>query len=119
LAFAIAQFGFRTFALGDIAGDFRSTNDAAEAVTHGRHRQRNIEQRAVLAPADGLIVMNPLTRADPGENPRLLVEAIWREQDGDRPTDCLCRGIAEQSLGTIIPRRDDAIYIFGNDGIVG
>ena len=41
----------------DVAADFGSADDAPVLVFYRRNRERNIEQRSILAPADGLVML--------------------------------------------------------------
>src|SRR5438309_10973356 len=54
---AFPQAAFRALAVGNIAGDLGRADDAALPIEHRRDGQRNVEQRAVLAAADGCEVV--------------------------------------------------------------
>ena len=79
------------------------------AVAHRRDGQRNVQKAAVLAPANGFVMMDALAAPDAREDPGLLVFASRREKNGHRLADGLAGGIAEQPLGARIPGPDDAV----------
>src|SRR5690606_36529349 len=93
--------------------------DAAVGVLDRRYGEGDVEQRAVLAPAHGLEVVDALPATYLGEDARLLRLAVRRQQDGDRPADHLVGAIAEQALGALVPTHDDAVEILADDGVVG
>jgi hypothetical protein len=66
----------RPSALGDVAGDLRGADDPPLAVPERRYRERDLDQRAVLAAADGLVVLDALAAPDALEDPGLLVGMI-------------------------------------------
>ena len=55
--------------------------------------------RPVFADTNCLEVIDPLAAPQPGQNLRLFLQSLGRNEDGDRTTDNLVRGIAEKSLG--------------------
>ena len=54
------------------------------AVLHRRNRQRDIEQRAVLPPPHRLEVIDALAALQPAQNLRLFIQAVRRNENGDR-----------------------------------
>src|SRR4029079_12696944 len=95
---ALPEFSFGFLAIGDVAGDLRCADDASCAVAHRRDGQRNVQEAAVLPPANGFIMVDslaiPHTRQDPG----LLVFASWREKNGHRLADGPAGALDEQPL---------------------
>ena len=102
----------------DVARDFRGADNDAFCIPHRRDRQRNVDQRAVLAPPHGFIVLNAFTAPDARKDRRFLVLQMRRNQDGDGLADDLVGGVAEHALGALVPGADDAIEVLANDRIV-
>jgi hypothetical protein len=105
--------------LGDVAGDLRGADDAPVGGPDGRDRQRDVYERAVLAAADGLVVLDALARADAREDGRLLVDVVFGEEGGDGLADDLLGRVAEDALGPLVPTGDDAFERLADDGVVG
>src|SRR5262249_38690749 len=103
---------------GDVARDLRGADDPPLDVANRRDRERDVEQAAVLAPADGFEVVDALAASDARENFGLFIEPVGRDQDGDRLSDHLCSLIAEQTLGALVPGGNHAVEIFADDRIV-
>src|SRR5580700_3857531 len=72
LNFDAVALMFGLFARGDVAGDLRGADDDAVRVLDRRHAQRNGKLAAVLALADGLVMVETLAATNAGENLRLL-----------------------------------------------
>ena len=53
------------------------------------------------------------------ENFGFFIETVGGEKNGDRLSDHLFGGIAEYSLGGLVPTADDAIEVFADNRIVG
>ena len=116
---APAHDRFRALARGHVAGDFRGADDRAVFVPHRRHGERNVNQPAVLAAPDGLVVLDAPAGRDAFQEPRFLaLEMIWNNR-GDRFTDHLFGGISEQALSAGIPADDHAVEILADDDVVG
>src|SRR5215469_3797154 len=64
-------------------------------------------------------MIDALTSAQPGENVGFFLTAVGRDKDGDWATQHFGRGIAENVAGGVVPAHDDAVEVFGNDGVVG
>src|SRR6202011_5693943 len=71
-----AHLGVEALPRGDVAGDLRRADDRAVRVADGRHRQRHIDERAVLAPADRLEMIDAFATPDALEDEILFAEAI-------------------------------------------
>src|SRR5271166_4308243 len=110
---------FRPFALGNVAGNFGRADDISAEVSDWRNGQRNIDQASVLALSDRLVMVDPLTAADAFEDSWFLVVAIGRNEHRHRLADRFLARIAEEALRASVPARDDAVDVFGNDGVVG
>ena len=116
---ALAELAFGFLAIGDVAGDLRCADDAPRAVAHRRDGQRNVQETAVLPPANGLIMVDTLAAPYAREDPGLLVFEAWRKKNGHGLADGLTGAIAEQPLGARIPGLDDPVQILADDRIVG
>ena len=106
-------------AVADVAGDFRRADDTAGIVANRRDRQRNRDQRAVLALTNRFEVSDGLAGPDAGEDHVLLGLAIGRNDHANRLADGFSRGVAEHALGGPIPGSDDAVQVLADDGVVG
>jgi hypothetical protein len=67
---------FVTFALGDIAGDFRRADDFAFCIPDRRNGQRNIDPASVLSLTNCLIMLDALTASDTLQNRGLLIMPV-------------------------------------------
>jgi hypothetical protein len=63
-------------------------------------------------------VVDPLAPAQTGEHVRFFGPAVVRNDQENVFADRLCRGIAEESLGSGIPGRDDAVQRLADDGVI-
>ena len=113
------QFPFGPFLPGNVAGDFRGANDFAAGFLDRRNRQGYFNPRPILALANGFIMVNPFTAANPVQNSGLFIHPIRRHQDGDRAPDDFLRLITKNSFRAAIPTGDDSLQIFADDGIIG
>src|SRR5262245_15051448 len=52
---------FASFALADVSGNFRGTNDFSRRTLDGRNRQRNIDEAPALVAANSFIMVNAFT----------------------------------------------------------
>ena len=116
---ASRQDGLGVLARGDVARNFRRTDNLAVLIPHRRHGERYVDEATVLAAADGFKMIDALAAPDASENDWLLVLQILRDDDGDRFADDLLRRITEQPSGARIPADDDAVEVFADDRIVG
>jgi hypothetical protein len=64
------------------------------------------------------VALNALTSSQPSQDLLLLADELRRNDDCDQLPDRLLRRISKQSLRSCVPRRDDAVQVFRNDGIV-
>src|SRR5262249_26236956 len=58
------------------------------------------------------------TPADAPENARFLVVPIWRDEGKDRHANHFLGSIAKETLGPLVPTRDNAVEVFADDGVV-
>src|SRR5579884_1918865 len=110
---------FAAFRLGNVAGDLGSADDFAVRVLNRRDGERNVEQRAVFSAANGFEMIDALSPPQSREDLRLLIQAIWRNEHGDRFAHGFFRRVAEHPLRAFVPAHDDAVQIFADDRIVG
>src|SRR5690606_11476838 len=99
--------------------DLRGADDAAGAVPDRRDAQRDIDQRSILAPTQGLVMVNALATSEALQDFRLLIGVFTGDQHGHRMSDDLVRGIAVHAFGGGVPRGDQPVERLGHDGVVG
>src|SRR5204863_4119141 len=109
----------RLLALGDVARDLRGADNPARRVPDGRHGERDVEQAAILAAANGLVMVDALTAPNAVEYGGLLVVALGRYENGHGLANDLFALVAEEPLRRAVPAGDDAIEILADDRIVG
>src|SRR5207253_2160359 len=89
------------------------------AVSHRRDGQRDVDERAVLAPPHGLEVLHRFAAAETLQDTLLLLAPVGRNDEEDRLADRLGRRVAEELLGRPVPRRDGAVQRLADDRVVG
>ena len=104
---------------GDVARDLGRADDSAVLVTDRRYGQRKIDERAILAPPDGFEMLDAASGPNLRQDARLLVQTVFGNEEGDRQTDNLLGGIAEQALGARVPAADAPRKILADDRVVG
>ena len=114
----LAELTLRPLLVGDVARDLGRADQLSGLVADRRNGQRYVEQASVLCDADGFEVISALTPAQPGKNHLLFALAVIRNDQQNGPADRLGRGVAEQTLGTAVPRRNDAVERLADDGVV-
>src|SRR5262249_41656859 len=113
------ECGFKSFLLCNIAGDLCRADDVPMMIFYGRDGQRNIDALAVLANATCLKVINSFACANSGQDTRLIIVQLRRNNGCDRlPDDFLCP-VAEGAFRGLVPTGDDPVQILADDGIVG
>ena len=95
------------------------SQDAAVRVPDGRHRERDVYERPVLAQAHRLVVLDALAGPDARQDEGLLVLVVGGDEDGHGLADDLVGRVAEDALGPAVPARDDGVERLGDDGVVG
>jgi hypothetical protein len=68
-------------------GNVSSNLDPTFGILDRRYRQRDLDQAPILAPSEGLVVVDARATTDALENFRFLVEAIQWNQNRDRFAD--------------------------------
>jgi hypothetical protein len=106
------------FALGDVADDFRSADDAALLISHGRNRDRHSDGPSILGDAYALVVLDALAASEGSKNDVLLPLTIAWNHTSDRLPDHLASRLAEQVLGGFIPTYDNTVGRFADNRIV-
>ena len=101
--FAFAQGLFGALASRNIAGHFRSPDQSALAVSHGRDGQRDIEPVAVFGDAHRFEMVDRLAALQVPQDFRLLVDSLGRDNERNRPADGLGFAVAEQPLRPGVP----------------
>ena len=67
--------------LGDVARDLGRAEDISRLIANGRYAERDIDERAILALADGFEMLNPLAAADARYDRVLFGQALVRDDD--------------------------------------
>ena len=116
---AFAQCVFRPLALGDVAGNFRSANNRAIAVSNRRDGHRNVNFCAILAHSHGLEMFHTLAPPDAGQNVGFLLGPFRRQQHHHRFADSLLGRVTENLLRATIPGGNDSIQRLADDGVIG
>ena len=112
-AFAVAQRGFGSHALSDVAPDRGDENAVVRFPAAQRHVERN--QHALFTAAGDLKRARGATGVDEG---RASFTAIFLQQDVDLLVKQLRGGIAEYLFGSAIDPLDRAVKPDGDDGVV-
>jgi len=103
---------------GDVADDDGGLGDDAGGIADGGDRHGDIEAASILGQAHGLEVADALAPRDAGANLLLLLVMVLGDEAGDGLADHLCGGVTKEALGSVIPVRDDAGELLGNDGVL-
>ena len=103
----------------NVACDGRGSDGYATIVFDRRDRQGNIEQRAVLVQSLGVMMLDLLTSCDRLERRHRFGPSVGRDDQEDTLADRLFGCIAVHPLCALVPTRDGAVEIFGDNGIVG
>src|SRR3546814_11941329 len=82
--------------VGDVAGDLRRADDGAVRRPDRRHRQRDVDQAAVLALAHRVVVVDGIAAADAGAAYVFFVVAVGGNTDSHRLPALFLGGIAEE-----------------------
>ena len=98
---------------------FEAPMISALGVADGRDGERDVDDRAVLPPPLRLVVVHLLAAADPAENLRHVLDQLGRHEHRDVLADDLLGRVAEDSLGPLVPARDDAVEVLRDDDVVG
>jgi hypothetical protein len=84
----------------------------------GRHAHRDLQQAAVLALSDRLVVVDPIAHTDPAQNLIDLGVAIIRHEDRDVAADGLSGPEPVQTLGGGVPGQNGPVQALREDGVV-
>src|SRR5207249_1648601 len=107
------------FALGDVARDFRRTDDPPRGIFERGDGQRYFHWRTIFADAHRLEMVHALAAQEVGEDFGLFLLAVRRNEHGNGLTDGFLRRVAEETLGAFVPTGDDVVEVFADDGVVG
>jgi GAF domain-containing protein/PAS domain-containing protein len=115
----LPERGLGVLARGDVAGDLGGSDDPAARVADRGDRHRDVDPPPVLADPHGLVVVDALASPQPGEDVRLLVRTVGRDEHGDGPPDRLGGRVAEEPFRPPVPGPDDPVELLADDGVVG
>nr|WP_240540681.1 FAD-dependent monooxygenase [Paracoccus sp. pheM1] len=102
----------------DVARDLRGTQDRSGLVRDGRNRDGYLDQRAILAAADGFEMIDLLACPQAGKDLLFLRKALVGDQHGDRLPDGFLGLVSEQLFRPPVPGRDHPVQRLGDDGVV-
>src|SRR5262249_38380360 len=97
----------------------RSPDDLTISAPNRRYCDRDVDQSSVLAHADGVEVLNPLAASGLFQDLTLFVPSVRRQDNRSVPAYHLCSTVPVETLCPRIPRLDNAVCGFSNDGVVG
>src|SRR5689334_221569 len=75
-----AQQTFGSLALGNVASDFRCSNDNARGITYRRDRERNFDRATVFGYTHRIVVLDSFAGGEPLQNCVFLVLPVGRNQ---------------------------------------
>src|SRR5262249_46393947 len=104
--------------LADITRDLGGAKDLARRIFHRRYGERYVHESAVLALANGLIMVDVRAAQASIENAGFFVVAIRWDESGDRSAQHLPGRITEDPFSASIPARDNAVQVLADDRIV-
>ena len=93
---------FRRLPLADVARDLRGADDPSASARDRGHRQRHVEEAAILSLPDRLVVVDAFAAPDAGEDLRLFALSVGGQQDRDRLSQDLLPAVSVQPLGASI-----------------
>lgn len=103
---------------GNVSRDLGGTKNLARRILHRRHRQRDMDETAILAPSHRVEMLDLLAGAQLPDDRFFFVKPILGDDDRDRAADRLVSGKAKKLLGPGIPAHDDAIKGLREDRVV-
>ena len=117
---AIGCFELAQHALlfGDVAGDLGRADDPAVRRPDRGDRQRDVDEAAVLAHANGFVMVDAFAAANPRQDLVLLALPVRRNDAADRSADHFLGGVPEHALRRGIPGLNDAVQILADNGVV-
>src|SRR3546814_8960163 len=82
-------------AFTDVARDLGRADDLSLLIANRRDRQRHIDQRPILAPAERLEMLRTTSFADPADDHVLFMQPVFRDEERNRLSDSFVRTVAE------------------------
>jgi hypothetical protein len=73
----------------------------------------------MLGPTNGFEMLDALPGAQTAEDLAFLILELRRDDDGNRLSDGFVGGKSENAFCSGVPAGDDAVEVFGDDGVVG
>ena len=95
LVFALSQGRLRLLLSGNVAGNFRGSNDFAELIADGRHGQRNVDPTTVLMQPDSLQMVDLLAGLQEIQNCVFFGLTLDRNEDRNRLANDLLGRVTE------------------------
>ena len=104
--------------LRDVARDLGGADDAPPGIPDGRHRDRHVDETAVLGDSHGFEVVDALASPEAGEHLVLFCPPLLGDDQGDVAPHRLFRRPAEHPFRRGIPAGDDAVEGLADDDVV-
>ena len=102
---------------GDVPVNCRKTDESALFVCHRGHGNPNIYHRPVFPFPLGLVALDSYSSPDLTDNLFVLISPVRSSNQGYRLAEGFLLGVAEHSFCRRVPTGDDAVEVFGNDGV--
>src|SRR5690348_13403249 len=74
---------------------------------------------SVLAPPNGLEMLDPLAAPKPTEDRALFGQPFWRNEKRNGPTDDLFRAISENHFCAVVPAPDGPFQVLTDNSVIG
>ncbi len=116
---ARSQLALGALQLRDVAGDLRCPDDPSARIADRRNGDEDIDLRAVLATPHRLVMIDALSARDLGNDLVLFAHPVGRKEDGERTTEHLLGGVAEDCFRRPVPARHGAVQGLADDGVAG
>ncbi|OLB63659.1 MAG: hypothetical protein AUI11_00500 [Acidobacteria bacterium 13_2_20CM_2_66_4] len=105
-------------AIADVARNLRCADHSALVVPNRRDRERNRNERAILAAAPRFVVFDRVSASDAAQDLLFFREPLRRDDERDRAADDFAGRVAEHALGRGVPRLHDAVQVLADDRVV-
>ncbi len=112
-------FDLQAEIVGYVAGNFGGADDFTSRVLNGGNGNGEVEEGAIFSHADGLEVVDAFAFFEAFEDGGFFMLTVWRDDDGDGFSDHFGGGVAEDAFSGGVPALDDALEVFGDDGVIG
>jgi hypothetical protein len=105
------------FALADIPKNLREAQQLTVDVANRRERERDLDQFALFAGPDRLVVLDRFAAESPDTRLSCRRADVFRHDQLRGLSDRLSGGVAKEPFGGRIPEGNEAVQVFPNDGV--